>query len=291
MKTPTTLIIMDGYGLSSNHTGNAVYSAHTPNLDALVHKYPNTRLSASGEDVGLPRDTIGNSEVGHINIGAGRVVYQNLLRISNSIADGSFFENRVYLDAIAECLRSGGHTHIFTLLSDAGVHSHDTHLWAMLKLLKARGVTNAYIHAFMDGRDTSPVSGKSYMRQCLEQCREIGIGRVATVMGRFYAMDRDKRWDRTERAYNALVFGSGRFSGDPVQAIEESYAEGKTDEFIEPVICDSDGMINSGDTIFFLNFRPDRARELTRALTDREFTGFTRKKRILSCKFHQRHAV
>ncbi|NLO49303.1 MAG: 2,3-bisphosphoglycerate-independent phosphoglycerate mutase [Clostridiales bacterium] len=285
MKTPTTLIIMDGFGLSANHVGNAVYSADTPNIDALLQKYPNTQLWASSEDVGLPSGTIGNSEVGHINIGAGRIVLQNLLRISNSINDGSFFENRVYLDAADECLRSGGNAHIFILLSDAGVHSHLTHLWAMLKLLKDRGMNNVYIHAFTDGRDTSPVSGKDYMQECLNKCEEIGIGQISTVMGRFYAMDRDKRWDRIARAYNALVFGKGKFDNDPVHAIEQSYEQGKTDEFIEPVICNSNGLINSGDTVFFLNFRPDRAREITRALTDRSFTGFPRKNGFFHVNF------
>jgi 2,3-bisphosphoglycerate-independent phosphoglycerate mutase len=285
MKTPTTLIIMDGFGLSGNHAGNAVLSACTPNIDALLQKHPNTRLLASGEDVGLPAGTIGNSEVGHINIGAGRIVYQSLLRISNSITDGSFFENRVYLEAIAECLRSGGNAHIFILLSDAGVHSHTTHLWAMLELMKSRGMNNVFIHAFMDGRDTSPVSGKNYMRECLEKCREIGIGQISTVMGRSYAMDRDKRWERTARAYDALVFGKGKFDNNPVHAIEESYEEGKTDEFIEPVICNSDGLINSGDTIFFLNFGPDRARDITCALTDRNFSGFVRKNGFFHVNF------
>ena len=251
MKTPTTLIIMDGFGLSESRQGNAIYSANTPVLDSLFNKYPHTRLSATGEDVGLPCGTMGNSEVGHMNIGAGRIVYQSLLRISNSIKDGTFYENRVLNDAIAECKLTGGNAHILILLSDAGVHSHEYHLKAMLRLLKSRDINNVFIHAFMDGRDTSPTSGKSYLERCLSVCRDIGIGRIATIMGRFYAMDRDKRWERTKLAYEAMVYGTGKIVANPLQAIEESYAQDITDEFVEPVICDSNGLINSGDTIFF----------------------------------------
>lgn len=285
MKTPTTLIIMDGFGLSESRHGNAIYSANTPVLDSLFLKYPHTRLSASGEDVGLPDETMGNSEVGHTNIGAGRVVYQNLLRISNSISDGTFYENHTLNDALSECKMSGGNAHIFTLLSDAGVHSHSSHLRAMIKLLKSSEIKNVFIHAFMDGRDTSPTSGKDYMDKCLAMCREEGTGRVATIIGRFYAMDRDKRWDRTMTAYNALVFGEGEFNSDPINAISESYDSGITDEFIKPIICDNEGLINSGDTIFFLNFRPDRARQLTRSMTDPEFDGFSRKNGFFRVNF------
>ena len=285
MKTPTTLIIMDGFGLSESRQGNAIYSANTPVLDSLFNKYPHTRLSATGEDVGLPCGTMGNSEVGHMNIGAGRIVYQSLLRISNSIKDGTFYENRVLNDAIAECKLTGGNAHILILLSDAGVHSHEYHLKAMLRLLKSRDINNVFIHAFMDGRDTSPTSGKSYLERCLSVCRDIGIGRIATIMGRFYAMDRDKRWERTKLAYEAMVYGTGKIVANPLQAIEESYAQDITDEFVEPVICDSNGLINSGDTIFFLNFRPDRARQITRAFVDPAFTDFDRKNGFFHVNF------
>lgn len=285
MKTPTTLIILDGFGLSDSRQGNAIYSANTPVLDSLFNKYPHTRLSAIGEDVGLPHGTMGNSEVGHMNIGAGRIVYQNFLRISNSIKDGTFYENSVLNDAIEEYKLSGGNAHILILLSDAGVHSHEDHLRAMLKLLKSRDAKNVFIHAFMDGRDTSPTSGKSYVERCLSICRDTGIGRIATMMGRFFAMDRDRRWERTKRAYEAMVFGIGKNITDPLQAIEESYAHDITDEFVEPVICDGNGLITPGDTVFFLNFRPDRARQITRALVDPSFTGFERQNGFFNVNF------
>jgi 2,3-bisphosphoglycerate-independent phosphoglycerate mutase len=287
MKTPLTLIIMDGYGLSSKREGNAVMAAQKPNIDALWLKNPHTTLEASGPDVGLPPGTIGNSEVGHTNIGAGRVVYQSLLRISNSIEDGSFYENPVLKGAAQRCASKAGdgRAHIFVLLSDVGVHSHDTHLWAALKLLKQNGVGKVYLHCFMDGRDSPPTSGRGYMRQCLDKCAEIGVGKIATVSGRFYAMDRDKFWDRLERAYDAIVHGTGKVISDPVKAIEESYAAGVTDEFIEPVVCDPEGLLKQGDTVFFMNFRADRARELTRAVVDPEFKGFKRKHGSLQVDF------
>ena len=266
---------MDGFGLSDNTEGNAVKTADTPVLDALWAKNPHTTLSASGPDVGLPEGTMGNSEVGHTNIGAGRIIYQSLLRISNAIEDGSFYENTVLADAAAKCC--AGRAHIFGLLSDIGVHSHDSHFWAMLELLKRNGVKDVFFHCFMDGRDSSPTSGKGYMERCVAKCAESGIAKVATVSGRFYAMDRDKRWERVERAYNAIVCGEGLRYTDPVRAVEDSYAQGKTDEFIEPVVIDPEGMVREGDTVFFMNFRPDRAREITRAFVDPDFDGFERK--------------
>jgi len=284
-KTPVTLLIMDGFGLAQPGPGNAIHLANTPELDALIEKHPHTALSASGKDAGLPEGTMGNSEVGHTNIGAGRVVYQNLLRISNAIDDGSFYDNPVYIEAADACAASGASAHILGLLSDVGVHSHTDHLWALLKLLKARGLTRVYLHCFMDGRDSSPTSGAGYMRETVRQCAQLGIGKVASICGRFYGMDRDQRWDRVKRAYDAMVLGEARYDPDPVNAVEESYTAGKTDEFIEPVVCDKEGLISPGDTVFFINFRPDRAREITSAFTDPLFDGFNRAKGYFPLSF------
>ena len=278
MKTPVTLIIMDGFGLSDKTEGNAIRAAGTPNFDELWAKNPHCQLEASGPDVGLPPDTMGNSEVGHTNIGAGRVVYQSLLRISNSVEDGSFFVNPVLAPAAERCAKKGAAAHIFVLLSDIGVHSDIHHVWALLKLLKQKGVQNAYLHAFMDGRDASPSSGKGYVEEAMRRCEAIGLGKVASLCGRFYAMDRDKRWERVQRAYENLVAGTGTHIADPVQAMEMSYAAGVTDEFVEPVLCCEDGLIQENDSIFFMNFRPDRARELTRVFADPAFDGFPRVK-------------
>lgn len=282
MKTPITLIIMDGFGLSDNKRGNAISFADTSNIASLWENNPHCVLDASGVDVGLPPDTMGSSEVGHTNIGAGRIVYQSLLRISNAVEDGSFFTNPVLTGAAREC---GGRAHVFVLLSDIGVHSDIHHVWALLKLLRDNGVGNVYIHCFTDGRDSSPQSGAGYVRECIEQCRRIGVGAIATIEGRFYAMDRDKRWERVEQAYNNMVFGDGRYEPDPVTAVEQSYAAGITDEFIEPVICDRDGTVRPDDTVFFMNFRPDRARELTRAFVDPKFDGFRRRGGIFPVNF------
>ena len=275
-KIPTALLIMDGCGIAPASERNAVSRAATPNLDRLLASCPHTELSASGLSVGLPEGQIGNSEVGHTNMGAGRVVFQALPRISNAIKDGSFFENRAYVAAM-DAVGDGNALHLCGLLSDGGVHSHNTHLYALLELAKRRGVERVYIHAFMDGRDVSPAGGAEYMRALVAKCAEIGAGKVATVQGRFYAMDRDKRWDRLERAYNAIVFGEGEKNPDPVDAIEKSYAKKITDEFIEPVICDPEGVIKPNDSVIFFNFRPDRAREMTYALTQPDFDGFERR--------------
>ncbi len=275
-KTPTTLIIMDGFGLNPSDQSNAVAAAKTPVLDNLFATCPHTTLSASGLDVGLPEGQMGNSEVGHTNIGGGRVVFQDLPRISRSIDDGSFFENPAYVSAMDACLKNDSSLHLYGLLSDGGVHSHTTHLWALLKMAKIRGLKKVYIHAFLDGRDVSPTSGKGFVAEAVEKCREIGVGKVATVMGRYYAMDRDKRWDRLERAYDAMVYGTGIQNSDPVGAVAQSYKAGVTDEFVEPVVCDKDGTISDNDSIIFFNYRPDRAREITRAFVDPDFDGFKR---------------
>lgn len=278
MKAPTTLIIMDGYGIAPVSSRNAISMAETPVLDRLFAQNPNTVLSASSEDVGLPAGQIGNSEVGHTNIGAGRVVFQELPRITNAVSDGSFYENKAYAEAIDACLEKGSSLHLLGLMSDGGVHSHMTHFWAFLEMAKRRGLDRVYLHCFMDGRDVPPRSGKGFIEKCAEKCAETGVGKIATVMGRFYAMDRDKRWARVEQAYNAMVFGEGIQNHDPVRAVQDSYDEDITDEFIKPVICDSEGLIKGGDSVIFVNFRPDRAREITRAFVDPSFDGFVRKK-------------
>ena len=276
-KTPTTLIIMDGFGLRKETEGNAVAAAETPRLDRFFQEFAHTRLSASGLDVGLPAGQMGNSEVGHTNIGAGRVVFQDLPRISKSIADGDFFENPAYLHAMDACREHDSSLHLMGLLSDGGVHSHLEHLFALMKMAKDRGLEKVYIHAFLDGRDVSPTSGADFVAQTVEKCRELGVGKIATVMGRFYAMDRDKRWDRVEAAYDAMVYGEGASVNPvPVAAVKNAYANGVTDEFVEPVICDPEGTVSDHDSVIFFNYRPDRAREITRAFVDPDFNGFTR---------------
>ena len=276
-KTPTTLIIMDGFGLTGGVTGNAVRAARTPRLDQFFQGFANTTLKASGLDVGLPDGQMGNSEVGHTNIGAGRVVFQDLPRITKSIADGDFFRNPAYIHAMDACKAKGTSLHLMGLLSDGGVHSHLDHLFALLKMAKERGLEKVYIHAFLDGRDVSPTSGADFVARTVEACRAIGVGKIATVMGRYYAMDRDKRWDRVEQAYDAMVYGeSAHFNPVPVAAVKDSYAAGVTDEFVEPVVCDTKGTISDNDSVIFFNFRPDRAREITRTLVDPAFDGFTR---------------
>ena len=285
MKIPTTLIIMDGYGIAPAGPGNAIAAANTPVLDRLFATCPNTTLSASGEDVGLPHGQIGNSEVGHTNIGAGRVVYQDLTRISRDIETGAFFDNKAYSAAMDRCREKGKKLHLMGLMSHGGVHSHVTHLWAFLEMAKRRGVKDVCIHCFMDGRDTLPTSGIDCIEEIEQKCREIGVGKIATVMGRFYAMDRDRRWERVETAYNALVLGEGAYNPDPAAAVRSSYAEGVTDEFIRPVVCDKAGLIQSGDSVIFINFRPDRARQITRAFVDPGFDHFERKGGLLGVHF------
>ena len=275
-KTPTTLIIMDGFGLSNDTVGNAVRAANTPVLDGLFAEYAHTTLQASGLDVGLPAGQMGNSEVGHTNIGGGRVVFQDLPRITRSIEDGTFFENPAYNKAMDDCIEKGSALHLYGLHSTGGVHSTLDHLYALLKMAHIKGLKRVYIHAFLDGRDTPPTSGRDFVAKTMEKCRELGVGKIATVMGRYYAMDRDKRWDRLENAYDALVYGEGVQDSDPIHAIEESYKNGVTDEFVEPIVCDKDGMISDNDSVIFFNYRPDRAREITRAFVDPAFDGFKR---------------
>ena len=269
---------MDGFGMAPGSTvGNAVQTANTPRLDQFFQEFAHTELSASGLDVGLPDGQMGNSEVGHTNIGAGRVVFQDLPRITNSIADGDFFTKPAYNHAMDSCKEKGTALHLMGLLSDGGVHSHIEHLFALLKLAKDKGLERVYIHAFLDGRDVSPTSGADFVARTVEKCREIGVGKIATVMGRYYAMDRDKRWDRVEQAYDAMVYGeSAVFNPVPVAAVKDSYAAGVTDEFMEPVVCDNEGTISDNDSVIFFNYRPDRAREITRTLVDPDFDGFTR---------------
>ncbi len=277
-KTPTTLIIMDGFGLSDEEKGNAIRNARTPFLDKVFSTCPGCKLSASGLDVGLPEGQMGNSEVGHTNIGAGRVVFQDLPRITKAVQDGTFFENDAYCEAMDECKERGTALHLMGLLSDGGVHSHITHVFALLEMAKRRGLSKVYVHCFLDGRDVPPSSGKGYVAQLVDKCKEIGIGQVATVMGRFYAMDRDKRWERLQRAYNAIANGDAPFEADPVEAVQKSYDAGVTDEFMEPVVCTEKATINEGDSVIFFNFRPDRAREITRCFVDPAFTDVERKK-------------
>ena len=269
---------MDGYGLRDTVEGNAVRKARTPNLDQLWAEHPHTTLSASGLDVGLPEGQMGNSEVGHTNIGAGRVVFQDLPRITLDIQKGTFFENSAFVGAMDACKEKGTALHLYGLLSDGGVHSHIEHLFALLRMAKERGLTEVYVHCFLDGRDVAPSSGKDFVARLQDYVTELGVGKIATVMGRFYAMDRDNRWERVERAYAAMVYGEAPFETDPVAAVEKSYDNQVTDEFMEPVICCENAQISEGDSIIFFNFRPDRAREITRTLVDPEFNGFERKK-------------
>ena len=267
---------MYGFGMGTPGPGNAVALANTPVLDRLFAENAHTTLSASGLDVGLPAGQMGNSEVGHTNIGGGRVVFQDLPRISRAIETGEFFKNPAYNKAMDDCLAKGSSLHLYGLLSNGGVHSTVEHLWALLKMAKDKGLTRVYIHAFLDGRDVSPTSGKGFVAECVEKCRELGVGKIATVMGRYYAMDRDKRWERLQMAYDAMVYGEGVQNPDPVAAVAQSYENGVTDEFVEPVVCDSEGTISNNDSIIFFNYRPDRAREITRAMVDPEFDGFPR---------------
>ena len=278
MRKQLTLVIMDGYGITAQSAGNAVANAPTPNLDKLYKTCPNTLLSASGEDVGLPEGQMGNSEVGHTNIGAGRVVYQDLPKITREINLGSFFENEALLKAVNSCKQKDRALHLMGLVSPGGVHSHITHLFGLLELAKRNSLKRVFIHCFMDGRDVAPDSGKESIEALVEKCNELGVGRIATVMGRFYAMDRDNRWERVEQAYNAMVNGEGEFQPDPVLAMQNSYDKKEYDEFVKPVVCVKEGMLKADDSVIFFNFRPDRAREITRAFVDEEFSGFNRKK-------------
>ena len=277
MKHPVALIILDGLGLAPDGPGNAVSRAETPFLNRLASDFPHCTVSASGEDVGLPAGQMGNSEVGHTNLGAGRIVYQDFTRITRDIRDGAFFRNGVLCRIMDGCRDGGATLHLFGLVSPGGVHSHSDHLLAYLRMAAARGLEKVMIHCFLDGRDVPPSSAAGYLRSLEDACAEIGAGTVATVMGRFYAMDRDRRWDRTSRAWHAMVWGEGVHEPDPVKAVLDSYKRGITDEFVEPVVCTEDGLVRPGDGIIFINFRPDRARQITRAFTDPDFDGFERR--------------
>ena len=274
---------MDGFGKNPSNYGNAIAQANTPRLDELMSKYPMTYIGASGMDVGLPDGQMGNSEVGHTNIGAGRVVYQELTRITKSIQDGDFFKNEALVNAVKNAVDNGTALHLIGLMSDGGVHSHNSHVWAIVELAKKMGLEKVYLHCIMDGRDVPPTSGKDFLAEAQEKLNEIGVGKIATVVGRFYAMDRDNRWERVTKAYNAFVKGEGILAHNPVKAVEESYqrvdADGKniTDEFIEPTVClENEGRISANDSVVFFNFRPDRAREITRTFVDPDFNGFER---------------
>ncbi|MBQ8732709.1 MAG: 2,3-bisphosphoglycerate-independent phosphoglycerate mutase [Oscillospiraceae bacterium] len=283
MKQTLALIIMDGFGLNPETDGNAIVAARTPNLDRIFAECPKTELGASGMDVGLPDGQMGNSEVGHTNIGAGRVVYQELTRITKSIRDGDFFENAVLCQAMDNCKKKDSALHLLGLLSDGGVHSHNEHLYALVEMAKQKGLTRVYIHCLLDGRDVPPASGAEYIRQLQEKLDEIGVGKIATVAGRYYGMDRDTQWGRVQKAYDAMVLREGIQTADPVAAVLKSYetvdGDGKniTDEFVIPTVCEGGEAVSSGDSLIFFNFRPDRAREITRAFVDAEFTGFERK--------------
>ena len=285
LKNRAALIILDGYGIAAPTAGNAVAQAKKPNIDRLFAEYPHSQLQASGLDVGLPDGQMGNSEVGHTNIGAGRVVFQILPKISKEIDEGKFFQNPVYLKAIHDAKRDGKALHVLGLLSDGGVHSHLTHIFAMLDMAKQENVEKVFVHCFLDGRDVPPTSGAGFVRQLQEKCDSIGNARIATVQGRFYGMDRDKRWERVEAGYDAIVSGIGIQNPDAVGAVEASYAEGVTDEFVKPIVVCPEGMIQQGDSVIFMNFRPDRAREMTWALNLPDFDGFERKKKVFPLSY------
>lgn len=275
---PVALVILDGWGISETCESNAACLASTPTMDALRSEWPNTRLGASGLNVGLPDGQMGNSEVGHLNIGAGRVIYQELTRISLAAEDGSLFDNAVLKSLCQRLVDSRGKLHLLGLLSDGGVHSHNTHLYALVRMAKQLGVSDVCIHAFLDGRDTPPSSGAGYLEQLESELAEIGLGRVATITGRYWAMDRDNRWDRVEKAYRAMTVGNGQQAATSAEAIQAAYAAEQTDEFVEPWVVGSAGTIDDNDGVLFFNFRADRAREMTRALTQIDFSGFDRTK-------------
>ena len=284
-KSPIALIIMDGYGLNPETKGNAIYEAKKPYLDRYFKEYPNSKLSASGLSVGLPDGQMGNSEVGHTNIGAGRVVYQMLVKITKDIEDGTFFENTALVDAMSSAKESGKALHLMGLLSDGGVHSHQKHLVGLLEMARKMGLEKVYVHTFHDGRDVPPTSGVDFMSELVSDMERIGTGKIATISGRYYAMDRDNAWDRVEKAYNAMVLGEGKEERDPVEAIRKSYADGVTDEFIVPTVIDKEGTIKDGDSVIMFNFRPDRARQITRTFVDPDFNGFERKNGYFKLNF------
>ncbi len=276
MQKPVVLCIMDGFGIAPPK-GNAIVAANTPNLDKLFAENPLTQIGASGMDVGLPDGQMGNSEVGHTNIGAGRIVYQELTRITKAVQDGDFMKNEALVHAMENAKQNGAALHLIGLVSDGGVHSHNTHLYGLVQMAKEYGLTDVNVHALLDGRDVPPSSGKDYVAELAAKMAEIGTGRVATVMGRYYAMDRDNRWERVEKAYNAMVLREGEQFDCPVCAVQSSYDAGVTDEFVVPCVVEGGSPVKSGDSVIFFNFRPDRAREITRTFVDPDFKGFERK--------------
>jgi 2,3-bisphosphoglycerate-independent phosphoglycerate mutase len=279
-KKPLLLMILDGWGINPERESNAIAQARTPNMTRLCAEYPTSEIDGSGLSVGLPVGQMGNSEVGHTNIGAGRVVYQDLTRISKSIEDGDFFENPVLVDCMQKAKGGSGRLHLAGLLSDGGVHSHDTHLYALIEMAKRQGVREVFVHCLLDGRDTPPQSGAQYLERLQGEIARIGLGKIATVIGRYYAMDRDNRWDRVEKAYRAMVSGEGNQYPCAEVAIRESYREGVNDEFVLPSVIAENGVpvgkLSDGDAFIFFNFRSDRAREITRSFTDPSFAGFPR---------------
>lgn len=281
MAKKALLMILDGWGIGNHSKSDAIYSTPTPYWDSLINNYPHSELQASGENVGLPDGQMGNSEVGHMNIGAGRIIYQDLTRITKDIEDGTFYNNEILLTAMENCKKNDSDLHLWGLLSDGGVHSHIIHLYGLLEMAKRQGLTKVYVHAFLDGRDTPPASGKDYIEQLEAKMEEIGVGKVASLSGRYYAMDRDNNWDRVRKAYDSLVSGEGVTAESAVKAMEDSYANGITDEFVLPTVITENGkpvsVVKQGDSVIFFNFRPDRAREITRAFCDDKFTGFERK--------------
>ncbi len=291
MKTPYAIIIMDGYGLCPASNGNAITMDGSKYVNGYLKEYPSATLGASGLSVGLPDGQMGNSEVGHLNIGAGRIVYQDLTKITKAIADGDFFENPALIHAMDGAKNNGKKLHLWGLLSDGGVHSHITHLFALLKMAKERGVPETYVHCFMDGRDVSPTSGVGFVKELQAEILRLGYGKIASVSGRYYSMDRDNNWDRLEKSYDMLTIGTGLHADDPAKALEESYEKGVTDEFVLPTNVVENGkpvaLVEEGDSIIFFNFRPDRARQITRAFTEKEFivpkgTAFERKTGFLN---------
>ncbi len=275
-KKPVVLMILDGYGLNDNAEANAVAQGKTPVMDELMNTCPFVKGNASGMAVGLPEGQMGNSEVGHLNMGAGRIVYQELTRITKEIQDGTFFENPALLKAVENCKANGSALHMMGLLSDGGVHSHNTHLYGLLELAKRNGLEKVYVHCFLDGRDTPPASGKEFAEALQAKMEEIGVGQIASVMGRYYAMDRDNNWDRVKLAYDAMTKGEGLTAKCGVCGIQASYDKDETDEFVKPTVCEGAASVQDGDSVIFFNFRPDRAREITRAFCDDAFTGFDR---------------
>lgn len=275
---PTMLLIMDGYGVSGQQAGNAIAAANKPNLDRIFATYTHTTIGASGLQVGLPEGQMGNSEVGHLNIGAGRIVYQELTKITKSVKDGDFFENPVLNEAMDHALSKSSSLHLLGLLSDGGVHSHIEHLLALIGMAARKGLEKVFVHGFLDGRDVPPRCAVQYVIQCEETMKQIGVGSIATISGRYYSMDRDNRWERVTLAYQAMTSGIGEYADSAVAAVENAYGRGENDEFVRPTIVNSDGMIQDGDAVIMFNFRPDRAREITRTFVDPEFSGFQREK-------------